>query len=376
MLIELYIFAFVIIAYGTFTTLAIIGFNKLNRSFHRSKKFDSLFISIVVSARNEEKNIKEFLHEIIKQDFPKTRFELIFVDDNSTDHTYLKAKEVLEQSGLNYQLIKQENHQGKKKNLAHAIDIAKGQIIITTDADVVHRHFNWLSTISDYFNACSPNMLIMAVDFNSQNDLLSTFQIIENVALTAITAGYSGVQKPFMCNGANLAFTKHAFEAVNGYQTHIAVSSGEDVFLMEAIKKQDPSSVHYILQRELIVKTTPASSLTMLINQRVRWASKIKINSNPLNTFAGFIILMANLIFLALLVAILKKSFIIPYLSIFALAKFVFDFLLLFLASDYLGRIKYIWWLIPFECLYWIYTLLIGITSLFYKPYWKGKKIN
>lgn len=376
MLIELYIFAFVIIAYGTFTTLAIIGFNKLNRSFNRQKKSDSLFISIVVSARNEEKNIKEFLHEIIKQDFPKTRFELIFVDDNSTDHTYLKAKEVLEQSGLNYQLIKQENHQGKKKNLAHAIDIAKGQIIITTDADVVYRHFSWLTTISDYFNACSPNILIMPVDFNSQNDLLSTFQIIENVALTAITAGYSGIQKPFMCNGANLAFTKHAFQAVNGYQAHLSVSSGEDVFLMEAVKKQDPSSVHYILQRELIVKTTPASSLTSLINQRIRWASKIKINSNPLNTFAGFIILMANLIFLALLVAILKKSFIIPYLSIFALAKFVFDFLLLFLASDYLGRIKYIWWLIPFECLYWIYALLIGITSLFYKPYWKGKKIN
>jgi hypothetical protein len=146
--------------------------------------------------------------------------------------------------------------------------------------------------------------------------------------------------------------------------------------LLESIKKTDPTSIHYSLSRELIVKTNCQNNLKAFINQRIRWASKIKSNSSLINSFASFIVLAANLIFLALLVAILKKSVILPYLSIFALAKFVFDFLLLFLASDFLGRIKYIWWLIPFECIYWMYALYIGITSLFYKPSWKGKKIR
>jgi hypothetical protein len=86
--------------------------------------------------------------------------------------------------------------------------------------------------------------------------------------------------------------------------------------------------------------------------------------------------MMANLLMLAFFMSIINKSVIMPYLSIFVLSKFVFDFLLLFLASDYLGRLKYLGWMIPFQCIYWIYALAIGICSLFIKPYWKDKKIN
>ena len=376
MLIELYIFAFALISYGFLITLAIIGFNKLNRTIEASKHPSTLFISIIVSARNEEQTIRDFIYEIIKQNFPKTNFELIIIDDYSNDNTYELAKETLEKSGIKYLLIKQDIHCGKKKNLALAIDKSKGDIIVTTDADVIYRHPNWLQSISTYFSALSPNMLIMPVDFKSESDLLSRFQITENIALTGITAGYAGIQKPFMCNGANLAFKKNVYEEVKGYQSHIHISSGEDVFLLESFAKLDTKLIHYVLSRELIVKTTTANNLKDLLSQRIRWASKTKENPNLLNSFFAFIVVISNLIFLALFVAILKKSVILPYLSIFALAKFVFDFLLLFLASDFLGRLKYIWWIIPFECVYWIYALSIGLTSLVYKPFWKGKKIT
>jgi glycosyltransferase involved in cell wall biosynthesis len=376
MLVELYVFAFIIIMYGTFTTLAIIGFNKLRSAPNIIYSQNDHFISIVISARNEENTIEECIYEIEKQHFSKNKFELILIDDCSDDRTYELAKLILEKSSLSYQIIKQEIHQGKKQNLALAIKKAKGEIIITSDADVIYRHPNWLQTISTHFNDKSINLLIMPVDFNTQSTLLSIFQITENIALTGVTAGFAGIKKPFMCNGANLAFKKSAYTSVNGYNSHIQISSGEDIFLLESIKKTDPTSIHYSLSRELIVKTNCQNNLKAFINQRIRWASKIKSNSSLINSFASFIVLAANLIFLALLVAILKKSVILPYLSIFALAKFVFDFLLLFLASDFLGRIKYFWWLIPFECIYWMYTLYIGITSLFYKPSWKGKKIR
>ena len=177
-----------------------------------------------------------------------------------------------------------------------------------------------------------------------------------------------------MCNGANLAFKKNAYESVNGYQSHAHISSGEDVFLLEAIKKINPTGIHYLFSRELIARTVPQAGLASLLNQRLRWASKTKHNSNGMNLFSGLIVVLANLLFVALFVAILKKSLIIPYLSIFITAKFVFDFLLLFLASDFLGRIRYLAWFLPFECIYWIYALVIGISSFFIKPSWKGKK--
>lgn len=375
MLIELYIFAFVIVAYGTFTTLALIGFGRLREKVKETNTIDA-FISIVISARNEEAYIEECLQQIIKQKFPKEYFELILIDDASEDNTYQIALKTLQNSNISYQLIQKETHQGKKQNLSEAIQKAKGSIIITSDADVVYRNPHWLLTISNYFKAYSPNMLIMPIDFESQSGFLAQFQITENLALTAITAGYCGIQKPFMCNGANLAFKKDTYELVDGYQSHIHISSGEDVFLMEAFKKINSNSIHYGLIRELIAKTKAVTTFKSLLQQRIRWASKTKYNSNNLNLFAGFIILAANLLFLALFVAILKKSVIIPYLSIFVLAKFVFDFLLLFLASNFLGRTKQIWWLIPFECIYWLYALIVGICSLFIKPNWKGKKIN
>lgn len=376
MLIELYIFAFAIISYGFLITLAIIGFNKLNRTIASYKNSSTSYISIVVSARNEEQTIRDFIYEIIKQNFLRENFELIIIDDCSDDQTYEFAKETLEKSDLQYQLIRQDNHCGKKTNIALAIKKSKGEIVVTTDADVIYRHPNWLQNISNYFNTLSPNMLIMPVDFKNQSGLLAAFQITENLALTGITAGFTGIERPFMCNGANLAFKKSVYEAVLGYDSHLHLSSGEDVFLLESFKKIESKSIHYSLSRELIVKTNTQNNLKSFVSQRIRWASKTKYNSNSLNAFAGFVVLISNLIFLALLVAILKKSVILPYLSIFALAKFVFDFLLLFLASDFLGRIKYIWWIIPFECIYWIYALFIGITSLFYKPSWKGKKIR
>ena len=376
MLIELYIFAFAIISYGFLITLAIIGFNKLNRTIAPYKNSSTSYISIVVSARNEEQTIRDFIYEIVKQNFSRENFELIIIDDCSDDQTYEFAKETLEKSDLRYQLIRQDNHCGKKKNIALAIKKSKGEIVVTTDADVIYRHPNWLQNISSYFNTLSPNMLIMPVDFKNQSGLLAAFQITENLALTGITAGFTGIERPFMCNGANLAFKKSVYEAVLGYDSHLHFSSGEDVFLLESFKKIESKSIHYSLSRELIVKTNTQNNLKSFVSQRIRWASKTKHNSNSLNAFAGFIVLISNLIFLALLVAILKKSVILPYLSIFALAKFVFDFLLLFLASDFLGRIKYIWWIIPFECIYWIYALFIGTTSLFYKPSWKGKKIR
>ncbi len=376
MLIELYIFSFVIVAYGTFTTLALVGIGKLKRHIPIYKEKSSLFISIIISARNEEKSIERCLDQICKQTYSQNLFELILIDDASEDRTFEIAKNHLEQSQLHYQLIKQPEHRGKKYNIAQGISLAKGSVIITSDADVVFSFSTRLTVIANYFNLYSPNMLVMPVDFESDKKLISAFQIVENIALTAVTAGYTGIQKPFMCNGANLAFKKNAYMQVNGYDSHAHMSSGEDVFLMEDMKKINPSAIHYFFSRELIVKTIPQANITSLFSQRLRWASKTKYNSSTLNRFSALIVLLSNLLLFALFVAILKKSFIIPYLSIFVVAKFVFDFLLLFLASDFLGRIKYIWWLPLFECIYWIYAFSIGAASFFINPTWKGKKIN
>ncbi len=380
MQIELFIFAIILLCYGVYTTIAIIGIGKLQQSSsNRSLKNltpSQTFISIVASCRNEEKNIEEFIQQIAKQNLSKDRYELILVDDFSEDQTFAIATRALTDSGINYQLIKSEQQNGKKQNLASAITLAKGDIIVTTDADVCYRFSTWLQNIADYFNVYHPALLIMPIDFMNNGNLLAKFQIVENIALTAITAGYSGINKAYMCNGANLAFSKTAYDKVKGYESHLSISSGEDVFLLEDIKREFPHSIHYGLNRELIVKTSAHINFKDFFNQRVRWAYKAKYNTNWINIFSGMIILASNLLFPALLISLFKQSILSPYLAIFIMIKLLFDFLLLFLASIFLGRTKFLFWLIPFELVYWIYALLIGISSVFWKPYWKGKKVN
>ena len=377
LLIELYIFTIITIAYGIFITVAIIGFNKLNRDILATPiNLSSNFISIVLSARNEAKTIERCLQELIKQQYPINQFEIILIDDASEDDTYLLANSVLEKSKISYKFIKEFVHQGKKKNISKAISISKGSIIITTDADVIFRSDKWLNTISNYFTVHKPEMLIMPIDFEDDTKLLSIFQIIENLALTTITAGYTSMQIPFMCNGANLAFKKDAYEKVNGYKSHMHISSGEDVLLLEDIKKLYPTGIHYLLSKTLIIKTKTQKNLKSFFNQRLRWAYKAKYNPNAINITSGFIIIMANLLIPVFFLALLVQSVIIPYLSIFVISKCVFDFLLLFLASNYLGQKKHLLLIIPFQGIYWVYTLIIGICSFFVKPKWKNIKIN
>jgi len=375
--IELYIFALITIIYGFFITVAIVGISKLNRTQNKiNQKEGTEFISIVISARNEANHIKKCIQQIAKQEFPKSNFELIIIDDASADKTFEAAQQTLETLNLSYRLIRQATHLGKKQNLSLAISQAKGSIIITSDADVVYRHSKWLLTISDYFEAHSPNMLVMPIDYETQPGFLSVFQIFENLALTGITAGYVGIQNPFICNGANLAFKKSAFELVSGYSSHQHLSSGEDVFLMEGIKKISHNSIHYLMSRELIVKVASLINTKEFINQRIRWASKIKYNSNVLNASLGFIILGANLLIPSLFIALTKQTATTYYLAIFITTKLIFDFLLLFLAADFLGRFKYMRYFFLFQFVYWIYALIIGFGSLFITPYWKGKKIS
>lgn len=380
MQLELIIFSFILLGYGAFTTIAIIGIGRLLESTSKksAQKLNptTTYLSIVVSCRNEEKSMKEFIDQITKQSLAKEHYELIITDDASEDRTYEIANNILANSGINYKLIKSEQHRGKKQNLADAIALAKGDIIVTTDADVCFRFSNWLQTIADYFETHRPSLLIMPVDFINSQHLLVKFQILENIALTAITAGYAGIKKPFLCNGANLAFSKTAYETVQGYRSHLHISSGEDIFLLETIRKKNPQSIHYGLNRELIVKTSAHQNFKHFFNQRVRWAYKTKYNSNWLNIFSALIITATNMLFPALLISFINQSILNPYLAIFILIKLLFDFLLLFLASIFLGRTKFLFWLIPFEFVYWIYTLFIGISSIFWKPYWKGKKVN
>lgn len=371
------VFGILIIAYGFVITIAMLGWSRLSYFRADMKETHHTKVSVVIPAKNEAANIVHCVKELLDQGYPAHLLEVIVVDDASEDNTWQVISGYAASREGRIILMRQRMHAGKKQCLADAIAQCSGELVITSDADMFGRSQYWLQTIVSYYEAHRPKMIILPLSYELGSSVLNRFQVTENTALAGITGGYAGMHRAFLCNGANLAFEKEAFLSVGGYSSHSHIASGEDVFLLEDIKKAYSSkAVQYLFSRQAIAKTYSVTGIRDLFHQRLRWAYKAKYSSNKLNALIGFIVVAANLVFPALFVGLIERSPLISYLSIFAMAKVVFDFLLLFLASDFLGVRPVLVFLVPFECIYWIYATVIGLSSILVKPTWKNRKIK
>jgi cellulose synthase/poly-beta-1,6-N-acetylglucosamine synthase-like glycosyltransferase len=102
---------------------------------------DLPFVSIIIAARNEEKDIRDCIQSIIDQTYPQNKFEIIVTDDYSTDGTVSIIQSFKKENILVIHLadfIENKNlNSYKKKSIETALQFAKGELIVTTDADCI-----------------------------------------------------------------------------------------------------------------------------------------------------------------------------------------------------------------------------------------------
>jgi cellulose synthase/poly-beta-1,6-N-acetylglucosamine synthase-like glycosyltransferase len=139
-------------------------------------------ISIIIAARNEAKNIAACLNSIVEQSYPKHLFEILVVDDHSTDNT---AEIILSYQSQNVKLIALKNfiaateiNAYKKKAIEIAIQQSTGELIITTDADCIVPQ-NWLQTIAAFYQEKKPDLMVMPVAINCSNKFIEIFQALD-----------------------------------------------------------------------------------------------------------------------------------------------------------------------------------------------------
>ncbi|MEM6361470.1 MAG: glycosyltransferase [Bacteroidota bacterium] len=225
--------------------------------------------SIIIPARNETDTIERVISAIKRNEFPRSNYEVILVDDHSEDDTYEKAQ----QFGNDIICVRLQENSGKKAALATGIDIAQGDVIITTDADCIVSG-KWLSSIANFFEGGEVKLLSGAVGFNPLPKIFDKLQAIEFSSLVGVGASSIYLRKPGMCNGANLAFLKAAYKEVGGYSDNLDIASGDDEFLMHKIANYDPHSIYFNINPDGVVYTNAQSNLNHFIQQRKRWASK------------------------------------------------------------------------------------------------------
>ena len=365
-----YSFILLLIVYFIFLIYFSIGFVK-TETYFLVKDFDDEFLTIIICARNEEKYIAHCLNSIIKQDYDPKKINLILINDASTDNTVKHAEFILKKSKLNYKIISNAQQKGKKHSITYAMQFASTELIVMRDADTFTTSTVWLKTISNFYTETQSALLIAPIALANNSSLLWALQAIENNVLAVLACGSSYFKKAFLCNGANLAFTKSIFEKVNGYSNHINIASGDDVLFLQDLKKIEGIKINYLKSESALVYTYPAFSFSKLINQKVRWAGKFKNNNNKLNLILAILSFLVNGFWLFSFI----YGFLVPLKSqlglFFILFKLLIDTLLLFLASRFLKNRSLIWYVFPVGCIYPLYACAVAVASFFMKPKWK-----
>jgi cellulose synthase/poly-beta-1,6-N-acetylglucosamine synthase-like glycosyltransferase len=335
----------------------------------------STYVSVIIPARNEEENISAILRCIINQNYPKHLLDIVVVDDASTDNTAALVKQYANDGvRLIQQKLTDENNAYKKKAIDYAISQCNSTIIITTDADCRVSE-NWVRTIVAYQNKYKACFISSPVTMHPAHTVFQKFQALEFAGLVGIGAAALAQKHPNMCNGANVAYLKDAFNAVNGFKGNDNIPSGDDEFLMHKMFAAFPKEVLFLKSPDATVYTEPTRALKEFIHQRMRWVSKSTKYENKAITIILVLCYMFNL---TLLINFAGMFFNQTMLYLFAtqmLLKIIAEGFLLNEITKFMKIQKTMLWLIPEQLLHVVYIVVIGILGNTVQYNWKGRKV-
>jgi cellulose synthase/poly-beta-1,6-N-acetylglucosamine synthase-like glycosyltransferase len=330
-------------------------------------------ISVIIPARNEEENIGSVLTALKSQTYPGHLFEVIVVDDHSTDNT---ARIVNGFSFVKLVTLQSNNiNSYKKKAIETGIAAANGDLVVTTDADCTLEG-NWLRTIAAFQEKTNSVFIAAPVVMQNSPALLQTFQSLDFLVLQGITA--ASVQKRFhnMCNGANLAYERKAFSEVNGFSGIDHIASGDDMLLMQKISQNYPEGISYLLSKDAIVTTQPMKTWKDFFNQRIRWASKAT-NYNDFK-IAGtlFLVYFFNCALLALFIAGFWNHNLWLGLAGVLAVKIIVEFIFIYPVAKFYNKESLLTWFPFFQPLHIFYTVMAGWLGVFGTFEWKGRRVK
>jgi biofilm PGA synthesis N-glycosyltransferase PgaC len=338
-------------------------------------------VSIIVPARNEEANISNLIHSIQLQTYPKSCFELIIIDDCSTDRTAEIVKKYVDSNikliALSDYIDEKNINAYKKKAIEIGIKASTGTLIITTDADCTMGE-NWLQEIVNCFEINQPKMIVMPVQINYSNRFIEIFQSLDFMCLQGITG--ASVQSKFhgMCNGANLAYTKSVFNEVGGFSGIDHIASGDDLLLMHKIAKKYTHDIMYLKSAAVIVKTIPAKTVKAFLNQRIRWASKAEKYEDKRMFPVLMLVYFFNLsLFIMMVLSFFTKDKTsINLLLVLMLLKTGIELLFLYPVAKFFGERKLLWLFPIFQPFHIVYTVSAGFLGKFGTYHWKGRTVK
>lgn len=331
-------------------------------------------VSIIIAARNEAHVITRCLEAIAGQDYPLELFELIVVNDHSTDTTEVEVNSfIVRHSEMSIRLLNATG-EGKKNAITQGIQAAVGKLILVTDADCTMSH-GWIQAFVTAYESKRAQCIAGPVKMIGEG-IFAGIQGLEFMSLIGSGAGSIGARMPVMCNGANFCYEKAAFEAVNGFEGNDRYASGDDVFLMLKISKRyGTSNVTFLKDHEAIVTTEAQPDLQSFLQQRLRWTSK-----SPGYTDFGIVLTALSVLLMNLGILIgcgygLLTGHWQPFLLLF-ICKLIIDVPLLIGVASFMKQERLLGYYLPVQIIMPFYVVFTALGGVLSTVSWKGRPVK
>ena len=325
-------------------------------------------ISIIVAARNEEKRILDCLESLEKLDYPREKYEIIFVDDSSEDNT-ADIINTFCQKNSNWRLIQLEKKsewlKGKKNALLNGIAQASGEVIFTTDADC-RVPPGWLRKMVNYFRSEVSMVLGYSPLIRSGKFYFKLLQF-DNLFSSIASAAPTKLGYPFTSVGRNLAYRKDSYENMGGFQALKKFRSGDDVHLTGHFRYQKNGIIDFCADPDTFVQTQIPSSFREVVQQQIRK------NSKTFQLSWLSIIFMLTIFFYYLLLIMIPM--LLPstlYLwGVLLFIKFALEYVTLLKAANIFKQRDLIPYIPLMQVLYPAYIIFFSIVGTFQFYQWK-----
>lgn len=326
-------------------------------------------LSVVICARNEAENLKQYLPVVLEQNYPD--YEVVVVNDRSWDGT----KELLEEMAKVYGRLKvvtvTEGNKfiaGKKFAVTMGIKAASNDWLIFTDADCVPASANWLLGMQQPDDQ-DTEIVLGYSPYLKKKGLLNALIRFETFFTAVNYLSFALKGMPYMGVGRNMAYKKSLFFNNKGFAAHMHIPSGDDDLFVNAHARKGNTEIR--INKDTQVWSEPNVSLGTYLRQKKRHFGAGKLYK-PKHKFILSSQIVVQFFFYVLLVVLMCfKSTLYPALGILSLSIvircFVYPKLLKRLNCGDLS-----WWFPVLDILLFIFLVFNGILSIFVKKVqWK-----
>ena len=369
------IFVLLLIHYIIFLSLIYKGLLKLRPN--TISQIPEKLVSVIIPFRNESEIILKNLKSIESQDYPPAKYEVIYVNDFSTDDSVeILAKN---KNKDNIRIISvPENYSvnaHKKRAVTYGIENSTGDIIVTTDADCIYDE-SWLCSLLQNFDK-ETAFVSGPVEFIDDEKFFSEIQKMEFAGLVLTGAGLIGSGNSTICNAANIAYRRKVFNEVDGFNDHLDLSSGDDEFLLQKIASDTKYKIKFSVDKKSVVRTSSNRSIGEFYHQRKRWASKGLFYNDKSLIFKLILIYFFYIGLIAqTFLSIFLSWYFILTLAVSLLLKLFFEFRIMIKGKRLLFPRLSLKTFIGAEFFQIFYIIIAGFAGMFGNLQWKERKIK